>query len=149
MAQRPVQFVCPACGLDASDFVNNLVRQELAAASIPAVAPPPPIAPPPAPTPLPAAPQSQPTARLRVHLPEPAQAAVAPAPSEAPQLCRKHPGQMATEKCFICSGPICPKCMELFGYVCSPLCKAKAESRGIEIPVYEGQKSVVEARLWR
>src|ERR1035441_10630875 len=39
--------------------------------------------------------------------------------------------------------------MELFGYVCSPLCKGKAEAQGIEIPVYAGQKSVVEARAWR
>ena len=28
-AQTPVRFVCPACGLDSSDFVNRLVRQEL------------------------------------------------------------------------------------------------------------------------
>ena len=39
--------------------------------------------------------------------------------------------------------------MELFGYVCSPLCKGKAESQGINIPVYAGQKSVLEARAWR
>jgi hypothetical protein len=39
--------------------------------------------------------------------------------------------------------------MELFGYVCSPLCKAKAGSHGIKLPVYEFQKSVVEARRWR
>jgi len=61
----------------------------------------------------------------------------------------KNLGHLATEKCFICSKPICPKCMELFGYVCSPLCKAKADSHGIQIPVYQGQKSVVEARQWR
>ncbi len=39
--------------------------------------------------------------------------------------------------------------MELFGYLCSPLCRAKANSHGIQVPVYEGQRSVVEARLWR
>jgi len=39
--------------------------------------------------------------------------------------------------------------MELFGYVCSPLCKAKAQSHGILVPEYAGQKSVREARLWR
>jgi outer membrane protein assembly factor BamB len=38
--------------------------------------------------------------------------------------------------------------MELFGYVCSPLCKGKAETRGMHIPVYAGQKSVVEAAYW-
>jgi len=39
--------------------------------------------------------------------------------------------------------------MELFGYVCSPLCKARADSHGISVPVFAGQKSVAEARLWR
>ncbi len=39
--------------------------------------------------------------------------------------------------------------MELFGYVCSPLCKAKADSHGIDVPIFEGQKSVVDAKIWR
>ena len=39
--------------------------------------------------------------------------------------------------------------MELFGYVCSPLCKAKAEAKKIKVPVYAGQKTVVEAQFWR
>ena len=30
MLQNPVRFVCPSCGLDSSDFVNELVRRELA-----------------------------------------------------------------------------------------------------------------------
>ena len=145
MAKNPVRFVCPACGLDASDFVNSLVRQELGlsgpAAATPAAgaggdpgstsAPPPPVA------------------RVRVHAPEAGPAEAEPAPPSAPQRCLKHPDQFTTDKCHVCSKPICPKCMELFGYVCSPLCKGKAESQGIAIPVYAGQKSVVEARAWR
>lgn len=39
--------------------------------------------------------------------------------------------------------------MELFGYVCGPHCKAKAEANGIEVPAYAGLKSAVQARLWR
>jgi hypothetical protein len=39
--------------------------------------------------------------------------------------------------------------MEILGYVCSPLCKQKAELRGIEVPEYELQKSVVERRRSR
>jgi len=39
--------------------------------------------------------------------------------------------------------------MELFGWVCSPLCKNKAESQGIAIPQYEGQRSVAERKEWR
>ena len=32
MAQTPVRFVCSACGVDASDMVNSLIRQELGSA---------------------------------------------------------------------------------------------------------------------
>ena len=39
--------------------------------------------------------------------------------------------------------------MELFGYVCSPLCRGKAETKGIAVPVYAGQQSVRESRKWR
>ena len=141
MAETPVRFVCPACGRDSSDFVNDLVRQELGLSG-PAAA---------APDALPAQPalQSPPLARARIHTPQSAPAEAAPASPGAPQRCLKHPTQFTTDKCHICSKPICPKCMELFGYVCSPLCKGKAESQGVEIPVYAGQKSVREARAWR
>jgi hypothetical protein len=39
--------------------------------------------------------------------------------------------------------------MELFGYLCSPLCKARAEAKKIRVPVYAGQKTMVEAQFWR
>jgi outer membrane protein assembly factor BamB len=39
--------------------------------------------------------------------------------------------------------------MELFGFFCSVLCKARAEAQKINVPVYAGQKSAVEARFWR
>src|ERR1041384_8222152 len=35
MARQPVKFVCPACGLDASEFVDGLIRQELGQAAAP------------------------------------------------------------------------------------------------------------------
>src|SRR5215472_18515898 len=31
MAGKPIRFVCSACGLDSSDYVNSLIRQELGA----------------------------------------------------------------------------------------------------------------------
>ena len=145
MAKTPVRFVCPACGLDASDFVNNMVRQELGLAG-PAAAT---LALAPVATPVQPAPQSSPLAPVRSQTPEAGPAEAAPAASSAPQRCFKHPDQFTIGKCYICSKPICPKCMELFGYVCSPLCRGKAESQGIELPVYAGQKSVVAARAWR
>ena len=71
----------------------------------------------------------------------------APAVADEPQLCLKHPGQLMTTKCYVCSKPMCPQCMELFGYVCSPLCKARADSHGIDVPIYEGQRSFKQARM--
>ena len=40
MAENPVRFVCQTCGLDSSDFVNGLIRQELGLGT-PAAMPPP------------------------------------------------------------------------------------------------------------
>jgi len=39
--------------------------------------------------------------------------------------------------------------MALTGYVCSAYCKGQAEQAGIEIPIYELQKSLIEAKSWR
>jgi hypothetical protein len=145
MLQNPVKFVCPSCGLDSSDFVNQLVREELApqAGNQPLPdAPPPPLA---------AAPP--PAARIRISSAQkPAEATPAappPAASAVSQFCSKHLREPATEKCAVCGKPICPKCMELFGYFCSPLCKGKAEAQNLDVPVYAGRKDLVEAKFWR
>jgi hypothetical protein len=175
MAQGPVHFVCSACGLDASEYVTTLVHRELAFAGIPVlpepvpaglsnIAPPPSGYAPPASAPVAAAipiPRAIPTdpapataapGRLRVHVAAPAHAAPAEARAaetgETPR-CLKHGGEAAMERCYVCSKPICPKCMALFGYVCSPLCKNKAEAQGIELPVYERQNSVIQAKQRR
>lgn len=75
----------------------------------------------------------------------PAQAAA----TDTEQQCQKHKGEFIVEHCFVCRKPLCPKCMELFGYVCSPLCKARADSHGLRVPIYAGQRSVAEAKQWR
>src|SRR5208282_97191 len=144
MAEHPIRFVCPSCGLDSSEFVNGLIRQELGLGT--PVAPPPP-----ADVPSPAAPASTAVPRLQVaRAAQPAgQTGETAADSEAPQFCHKHGGELCTHRCVVCQKPICPKCMELFGYLCSPLCKARAEAKKIKVPVYAGQKSVVEAQFWR
>src|SRR6202040_2737331 len=88
--------------------------------------------------------------RLRIQLPQAGPAESTPVvSSEPPSFCVRHPAESTTDKCYICSKPICPRCLELFGYFCGPLCKAKAESHGIQVPVFAGQRNVVEARLWR
>jgi hypothetical protein len=144
MASRPVQFVCPACGTDASDFVDSLVRQQLGQEAKPPGEPVPVIG---AAAAIPQPPRLSVAARAVPRESNASQPGMEAAVEGQP--CLKHPGQVSSEKCYVCSKPICPKCMELFGYVCSPLCKAKAASHGIQIPVYAGQKSVREARSWR
>jgi len=148
MAEAPVRFVCPACGVDASAFVNGLVRRELGldtgSPGVPTAN---------AAMAAPASSGSRPVVRLVTPTPPPptaaAPAAAAGRPTPAAPICAKHPGQAAMEKCRVCGKPICPQCMRLFGYVCSPHCKAKAEASGIQVPVYAGMKARVEARQWR
>src|ERR1700744_6059477 len=36
MAREPVRFICPQCGTDSSEIVNQLVQQELAEQNLPA-----------------------------------------------------------------------------------------------------------------
>jgi outer membrane protein assembly factor BamB len=129
MLQNPVKFVCPSCGLDSSDFVNELIRREFAE---------------PTPAATPAAPE---TPRLKIaHAgPQPA----APDSPAAAEYCAKHPREPAVHHCVVCGKPMCRQCMNLFGHVCSPFCRAKAEAKNIEVPVFAGQKTVAEAKHWR
>ena len=142
MGRKPIRFVCQLRAQDSSDAVNELIRRELAsgvsADAVSAVA----AAPASAELPRPG------TARMRIQAAKPA-AAPASEVGAAPRFCAKHPGQPVTDRCRVCGKPMCPKCMELFGYVCSPLCGAKAEAEGMAIPEYTGKKSAVEAKHWR
>ena len=135
MAENPVQFVCPNCGLDSSDYVNELIRRGFAGEA-PAAAPP-------------AVATTVKTQPLRIALAQPPAGQTgdaAAAAADTPQFCPKH-NSPATHRCLVCQKPICPKCMELFGYVCSPFCKARAEALKMEIPVYEGQRTVIAAKF--
>jgi len=99
--------------------------------------------------PLPAvASEPPPAARLKISRAE-KPAEPAPEISVSSKFCSRHRGERATEKCAVCGKPICQKCLELFGYFCSPLCKGKAEAQNIAVPVFAGRKDVVEARFWR
>ncbi|HEY4417224.1 MAG TPA: PQQ-binding-like beta-propeller repeat protein [Verrucomicrobiae bacterium] len=145
MAREPVKFVCPQCGADSSEIVNQLVQQALAEQNLPAA----PVAPissvptePPRPAPM----------RLKIsHAEKPAE----PPPAEpavenaTSKYCSKHRGVLATEKCTVCDKPICPQCLSLFGYFCSPLCKNKAEMQGIAAPAYAGSHFAVKKQFWR
>jgi len=139
MAQNPVKFICPTCGLDSSEFVNELVRREFGA--------PAPVDPPPRPQtpPPPAAPA--PVSRLRISHEEKKPEAAEAAPTS--RYCQKHRGVLATESCAVCKKPICPQCMELFGYFCSPFCQNKADLQGLNVPVFAGQKYQKEQQFWQ
>ncbi len=139
MLQNPVRFVCPSCGLDSSDYVNELVRREFAGQT-PAVPPP-----------APAAPATK-SPRLKISLAGPPPSAPAEAAAPAPtaaEHCAKHLREVAVDHCLVCGKPMCRQCMKLFGHVCSPLCRAKAEAQNINVPVYAGQSAVADARYWR
>lgn len=160
MLRQPVKFVCDGCGLDSSDRVNALIRQQFSqpagseASAPPAggVAPAPQIATGPTLTPeSPAPPVPVPVRSApRVRLSQGGQPASAAEMLEVKdtRFCSKHPQQRTTSKCRVCEKPMCPKCMALFGYVCSPHCQEKAELQGIEIPVYARRKSVLERKHW-
>jgi hypothetical protein len=133
MLQNPVRFVCPSCGLDSSDFVNELIRREFAGQTS---------APPPATE----------TPRLKISRAEPQPSAPAEPTPDSPaaaEHCPKHPRELAVHHCVVCGKPMCRQCMNLFGHICSPLCRARAETQNIEVPVFAGQKTVAEARYWR
>ena len=133
MLQNPVKFVCPSCGLDSSDFVNDLIRREFAGQTS-------------------AVPLPTETPRLKIARDEPqssAPVAATPESSAATGHCARHPRELAVHHCLVCGKPMCRQCMRLFGHVCSPLCRAKAEAESLDVPVFAGQKTVVEARYWR
>lgn len=169
MVRSPIRLVCGACGLDLSSAVNSLIRQQYAtqppaaaaaegspsvspSAASPVIAAPQSSAEPSrvaAPKPIPVALPPRATPGLRVSAAAGQAAATAPAP-EALQPCLKHPGQWTgAHHCRVCQKPMCPKCMEISGYVCSPFCRARAEAEGIEVPTFAGQRDVAQSRQWR
>ena len=80
MLQNPVRFVCPSCGLDSSEYVNELIRREFAGQT--------PAAPPPATE----------SPRLKISHGEPPPSAPAEAAASAPaaeEHCPKHPRELA------------------------------------------------------
>src|SRR5580692_4269308 len=91
MAREPIKFVCPQCGLDSSELVNQLIQQELAEQNLPP-APPPPSAPASVPKPMPA--------RLKISHTEktaeapPVESGVAPV-AYTSKYCPRHSGVLA------------------------------------------------------
>ena len=151
--RMPVAINCPVCNADATELANEIIRRQSAAPAVGITAAP--VLPPTqaAPAPPPPAPSSglriakSPSAHIA---PVPAPAPVTPAETAAAagtvQLCPKHKGEPAVDACVVCGKPLCLKCMEQFGHVCSVFCRQQAEQKRIYIPAYSGQRSVVEAK---
>jgi hypothetical protein len=146
--RMPVPIHCPTCNADDTELANALIQQQL---STPVrIAPVATSAPPPEPAPAP--PSGLRVARLHhAQQAAPAAAPVAAVGTEsasAPtqQICPKHKSEIAVETCHVCGKPICLKCMGQFGYVCSVYCRQQADAKGLSIPVYAQQKSVVEGK---
>jgi len=127
--RMPVTIACPTCGADATELANVVIEHQ--AAGTPAAT-----------TPglriskshtAPAAPAAQ------------NQAAAAESGS-AGALCPKHKSEPAVEVCCVCGKPICLKCMEQFGHVCSVYCRQQATHKRIYVPVYARQKIVVAGK---
>ncbi len=119
------------------------------AAIAPPAATPPPPPPPPRLTISSSQAASAPAPVVRISHGKTAAAAAGSEDVKDTRFCPKHPLERVTAKCVVCSKGICPKCMVLFGYVCSPLCKEKAELQGIAVPKFAGQRDAVESQRWR
>ena len=143
--RMPVEVACPHCGLDGTGEANRLIEIELARLSGAPV-------PPKIELPKPFKVETE-KAALQVTGKRPPQHTVTLPPQvKKPGLghpCPKHPNETTVNSCLFCKRPICPVCMNKYGYFCSTTCRHQAEQRGMKIPVYEGQESLVRERTSR
>jgi hypothetical protein len=78
-----------------------------------------------------------------------AAAGISDAAPTASVTCAKHPGFSYVADCVVCHKQMCPRCLEAFGYVCSPYCKSRAEKSRIAVPRFGGERVAVERNYWR
>jgi hypothetical protein len=129
-SRMPVRVNCPNCGADGTESANAAIQQELGKSleqrpkmrvgtqSAPDLRPPGPVS----------------------------EAAPASAAGAAQEFCAKHRQEPATARCFACEKPICPKCLEQFGYLCSVYCQNQAIQLCLQVPPYAGRKIVVQQK---
>ena len=132
--KMPANIFCPKCGADGTDYANQIIQQNLGETPETADVP-----------------VSKPRIRLHVaatHAAPPPVLAVAgesgAVAHAAVEMCHRHPRSAATEHCVVCQKPICPECMQTFGYLCSVSCRYRAEQEKIRVPVYKLQRNLVE-----
>jgi outer membrane protein assembly factor BamB len=128
--RMPVAIQCPNCGADATELANAVILEQSS----------------------PGLPGGRAKVSLKVSGGECGQPVPIPAPGGIPEeagaapaveFCPKHLREPAIDTCRVCGKPICLKCMELFGYICSVFCRNQALERGLRIPVCPQQKSVL------
>src|SRR5205085_6424404 len=100
MREHPIAFVCPSCGLDASAFVDGLVRRELGQATSPVGERIPIVVQSPAetlPSIVPA--ETSSSANPSVLCVRQPQASQDSGTGQDAPLCLRHPGEVASSKC--------------------------------------------------
>ena len=135
--RMPVRINCPSCGTDGTELANAVIQARLA-----------PVESSPPASSVVAPPTSGTTLHVHKSAPpqtQPAQSAAAEEAGET-ERCLKHPREAVVEHCRVCGKPLCAKCMELFGYVCSVYCRNQAERQKMRIPVYQHQRAVVQQK---
>ncbi len=125
--KMPVEIFCPKCGVDVTGEANASIDQSRAGEG-------------------PIAVQVAAKPRVRLHVATPAVPETSASASAMPgvEMCFRHPRNVATAHCAVCQKPICPDCMQSFGYLCSINCRYRAEQEKIRVPVYKLQKNVAE-----
>ncbi len=141
--RMPVNVQCPDCKADGTESANRIIQAQLGSSRptsgpirVKVGAPEPKESPS---TPLPAEPVVEPLAA------SPASEPLPETPQPDKEYCPRHSGVAATAHCAVCGKPICPRCQELFGYLCSVYCQEQAVKKNIDVPVFAGQRSLVEA----
>lgn len=129
----PVPARCPQCGVDVTELANAALAEGWAGE--------------------PRASGEKERPRMRLRTQRPADVAESSPPSAESSRgwtpCPQHPGEPAVERCRVCGRPICRRCMELHGYVCSVLCAGRAEREGIEVPEYADRRDGLTRRRAR
>ena len=154
--RMPVPINCPACGVDATDLANAVIKQRSSQAR-PAVVLPMRATPPPR-----AAETPPPPSQSGLKIAKAASVSFAASASDtiadgaagaSPErhdagavLCPKHNDEPAASACVVCGKAMCLKCMEQFGHVCSVFCREQAAQKRVYVPPYAGQKAVTQAR---
>lgn len=135
--KMPVEIFCPKCGADATENANQTIQQSLSGENAVAAT----------------SSAQKPRIRLQVAHAAPVVSSGGSggdsAESPRMEMCHRHSKNLAVEHCVVCGKPICPECMQTFGYLCSIGCRYRAEQEKIRVPVYKLQKGAVEKAALR